>query len=279
MKKFFTKNGIVLLTAVTVVTVLLCLLSAMSNGTGFLHNALGVVASPFRAAGSAVSGWVETVSDHFASVDNLQEENSELKKHVAELERDLRKAQKDSEENERLRKLLNLRQKREDFVFEASSIVGRSTSNWESTMTLNKGTSCDIAIGDCVVNEEGFLVGVVTDAGLNWSTVTTILDTNSQLGATVFRTGENTVAMGELSLMHEGKLKLSYLEDESSLVNGDLILTSGLGGHYPSNLVIGSVKDIRTDDNGLTKYGVLVPQVDLNALTQVFVITDFKTIT
>ncbi len=279
MKKFFTKNGIILLTAVTVVAVLLCLLSAMSNGTGFLHNALGVVASPFRAAGGAVSGWVENVSDRFASVNNLQEENSELKKHVAELERDLRKAQKDSEENKRLRKLLHLRQQREDFVFEASSIVGRSSSNWESTMTLNKGTSCDIAIGDCVVNEEGFLVGVITDAGLNWSTVTTILDTNSQLGATVFRTGENTVATGDLSLMHEGQLKLSYLEDESSLVNGDLILTSGLGGHYPSDLVIGSVKDIRTDDNGLTKYGVLVPQVNLNALTQVFVITDFKTVT
>ena len=278
MKRFFTKNGIALLTAVTVVTVLLCVLSALSNGTGFLHNALGVVASPFRAAGGAVSGWVENVSDHFAEVDHLQDENSELRKKVADLERQVREGQKDSEENQRLRKLLNLRQQRSDFVFEASSIVGRSTSNWESTMTLDKGTNCDIAIGDCVVNEEGFLAGVVTEVGLNWATVTSILDTNSQLGATVFRTGENTVAVGDLGLMDEGKLKLSYLEDESSLVNGDLILTSGLGGHYPSNLVIGSVEDIRTDDNGLTKYGVLVPQVDLDTLTQVFVITDFKVI-
>lgn len=63
-------------------------------------------------------------------------------------------------------------------------------------MTLSKGTSSDIAIGDCVVNEEGYLVGVITDAGLTWSTVTTILDTDSQLGAKVFRTGEVTVAMG-----------------------------------------------------------------------------------
>ena len=278
MKKFFTKNGIVLLTAVTVVTVILCVLSALSNGTGFLHNALGVVASPFRAAGGAVSGWVETVSDHFADVDRLQDENDQLRKKVADLEREARKTLKDREENKRLRKLLNLRQQRSDFVFEASDIVGRSTSNWESTMTLDKGTNCDIAIGNCVVNEEGFLVGVITEVGVNWATVTSILDTNSQLGATVFRTGENTVATGELSLMHEGKLKLSYLENESSLVNGDLILTSGLGGHYPSNLVIGSVQDIRTDDNGLTKYGVLVPKVNISELTQVFVITDFKVI-
>lgn len=142
-------------------------------------------------------------------------------------------------------------------------------------MTLSKGTSSDVAIGDCVVNEEGYLVGVITDAGLTWSTVTTILDTDSQLGAKVFRTGEVTVAMGDLSLMQQGRLKLSYLSDESGLVNGDLLLTSGLGGYYPSGLSIGSVEEVRTDDNGLTKYAVIAPLVDMNQLTEVFVITNF----
>lgn len=151
----------------------------------------------------------------------------------------MRQAQTDSEENARLRTLLNLRQQRQDFSFESAHIIERSTSNWSSAMTLSKGTSSDVAIGDCVVNEEGYLVGVITDAGLTWSTVTTILDTDSQLGAKVFRTGEVTVAMGDLSLMQQGRLKLSYLSDESGLVNGDLLLTSGLGGYYPSGLGIG----------------------------------------
>ena len=154
--------------------------------------------------------------------------------------------------------------------------MGQSSSNWSSALTLNKGTNSDIAVGDCVVNEEGFLVGVVTDAGLNWSTVTTLVDTGSQLGAIVFRTGEVTVAQGDLALMHQGLLKLSFLEGESSLMNGDLIVTSGLGGFYPSDLVIGAVKEIRTDDTGLTRYAILTPQVDLDQLRQVFVITDFQ---
>ena len=93
--------------------------------------------------------------------------------------------------------------------------------------------------------------------------------------STVFRTGEVTVAMGDLSLMQQGRLKLSYLSDESGLVNGDLLLTSGLGGYYPSGLGIGSVEEVRTDDNGLTKYAVIAPLVDMNQLTEVFVITDF----
>ena len=276
MKNFFTKNGIILLTTVTVIAVVLCIVSAASSGTGFVHNALGVIASPFRAIGGAVTGWVSDIGDHFDSLEDLQQENDELRKEVAELQRQLRQAKEDSEENARLRTLLNLRQQRQDFVFESAAIVGQGSSNWSSSLTLNKGTGADVAVGDCVVNEEGFLVGVITDAGLNWSTVTTVLDTGSQLGARVFRTGEITIAQGDLSLMNQGLLKLSYLEGESSLMNGDLIVTSGLGGFYPSDLVIGAVKEIRTDDTGLTRYAILTPQVDLDELRQVFVITDFQ---
>lgn len=276
MKNFFTKNGIILLTTVTVIAVVLCIFSAASSGTGFVHNAFGVIASPFRAAGGTITGWVNNIGDYFDSLEELQQDNQELRKQVAELERQLRQAKEDSEENARLRALLNLRQQRQDFVFESAAIVGQSSSNWSSALTLNKGTNSDIAVGDCVVNEEGFLVGVVTDAGLNWSTVTTLVDTGSQLGAIVFRTGEVTVAQGDLALMHQGLLKLSFLEGESSLMNGDLIVTSGLGGFYPSDLVIGAVKEIRTDDTGLTRYAILTPQVDLDQLRQVFVITDFQ---
>ena len=94
----------------------------------------------------------------------------------------------------------------------------------------------------------------------------------------MFRTGETTVVQGDLGLMNQGQLKLAYLAGESSVINGDLVMTSGLGGYYPSDLVIGSVEEIRTDDNGLTKYAVMTPKVDLDALVQVFVITDFTII-
>ena len=227
MKNFFQKNGIMMLAAVTVVAVLLCVASALSSQTGFLQNAGGVIASPFRAVGSAVSGWFSSISQRFEDVEALQQENADLKKENAELQRQLDQAKIDSEENQRLRNLLNLRQQRRDFTFESAVIVDRSTSNWSRVMTLNKGTSSGIAVGNCVVDDQGNLVGVIREAGLNWSTITTILDTDSSLGARVFRTGEVTVAMGDLALMETGRLKLSYLEGESSLINGDLIVTSG----------------------------------------------------
>ena len=278
MKRFWNKNGIWLLAGAAVIMVTLSLFSFLGSGSSILQNAAGVIASPFRSAATAITNWFDGIHQQFEDVEQLHQENDALRQEIARLEEQLRQAQSDSQENLRLRNLLNLRQQRRDFVFESATITQRSVSNWSSTLTLNKGTSAQVAVGDCVVNEEGFLVGVITDAGLNWGTVTTILDTGSQLGAKVFRTAETTVAQGDLGLMNEGLLKLSYLADESSVINGDLVVTSGLGGYYPSDLVIGSVDAIYTDDNGLTKYAVLQPKVALAELTQVFVIVDFQII-
>lgn len=275
MKKFFSQTGILILSAVTLIAVIMCIVSSVGGGTGFLRNAAGVVASPFRAAGAAVSRWTGNLSDHFTSVEELQKENAELRRQIASLEQSVRQANADSEENERLRTLLALRQQRRDFVFESAYITEHSITNWSSTLTLGKGTNCGIAQGNCVVDSEGYLVGIVTDVGLNWCTVATVLDTEAQIGAKVFRTGETTVAMGDLELMSRNRLKLNYLASESGLYNGDLVVTSGLGGYYPSGLVIGSVEEIMTDDGGLTKYAILTPQANLSELTEVFVITSF----
>lgn len=273
MKNFFNKTGIWILAAAVVIVLTLSILSA--TGTGLLNNIAGTIASPFRSAGAAIGNWFGSISDKFDSVEALQKENEELRKRVAQLEDANRQVETDSQENERLRSLLNLRQQRRDFTFESAKVTQYENSNWASTLTLNRGTSSGVAVNNCVVNETGALVGVVTEVGLNWCTVATVLDTQAQFGATVFRTGESAVAMGDLELMQSGKLRLSYLSGANTPVGGDLVLTSGLGGYYPSGLVIGTVEDVRTDDSGLTQYAVVQPTVTPSSLVEVFVITAF----
>ena len=106
MKRFFTKTGIWLLAAAATIAVALCIVSALGSGTGFLHDALGVIASPFRTAGTAVADWFTGIGDRFESVEQLQEKNAELNRRVAELEDELRKAQNAADENKDLRQLL-----------------------------------------------------------------------------------------------------------------------------------------------------------------------------
>ena len=93
MKRFFQKNGIMMLAAVVVVAVGLCIASAVSNQTGFLQNAAGVVTYPFRAAGSAVTGWFQSIGERFQTVESLRKENEDLRKENAQLTEDLRSGQ------------------------------------------------------------------------------------------------------------------------------------------------------------------------------------------
>ena len=278
MKRFFSKNGIWLLAGVAVIVVVLCIISAVSSGTPLLRNIAGVIASPFRAAGSAVAGWVGGIGDHFDDVASLQQENDDLRAQVADLEQQLRQAQKAQEENQRLRRLLELQSQRQDLKTVSARVAERSVDNWSSTLTLNQGTGAGIAIGNCAIDEYGDLVGVVTDAGLNWCTVTTVLDTSSAIGAKVFRTEQVAVAQGQLSLMGQGQLSLTYLENAGDLISGDLVVTSGLGGYYPAGLTIGTVEELRTGADGLTQYAVVTPKAAVTSLTQVFLITDFDVV-
>ena len=278
MKEFFEKYGLRILAIAAAAAVALSLLRFFASNSSLLHNAICIITSPFRSAVSAVETWVEDRQRYYADYAELLEENAALKQELAELRQNERQALRDREENALLRELLKLQEQRRDFVFESAMILEHSSSNWTSTLTLNRGTNCGIAVKDCVVSAEGYLVGVVSEVGYNWATVLTVIDTDTELGALVFRTSEVAVAEGDFALMNEGQLKLSYLPESASLLSGDYIVTSGLGGYYPSNLVIGTVESVKVDDDGLAQYAVIAPMVDFDTLTEIFVIKDFTVI-
>lgn len=275
MKRPVNKFGITVLAVAAVAAVLLSVMTYFSSTAAALPNLTGIIASPFRSVAASLSGAVRQWTDYLTEFDALKAENEQLRLQIAQMEETVRQAEADRDENVRLRELTGLRQQRRDLHWESARVLVQDVSNWSSLLTVNKGTSHGVEKGDCVVTEAGYLVGVVTEAGLNWSTVRTILDSETSIGALVFRTGGTAVAQGNFALMGEGALALDYLGSEPDVVAGDLIVTSGLAGYYPSQLVIGYVQEVRTSDNGLAQYAVIAPQADLSALTQVFVVTDF----
>ena len=196
------------------------------------------------------------------------------------MEEAIRQAENDSDENRRLREWLGLRQQRRDLSdLETALITEHSVSNWTASMTLDKGTAHGVEVGDCVIDPTGALVGVISRAGTNWSTMRTLIDTDTSIGAQVFRTKELGVLRGEFNLMEQGQVRLDYLPADSRLLAGDLVVTSGVGGYYPSGLVIGTIDEVRPNDSGSAPYAVLTPQSDFNGLTQVAIIKSFDIVT
>lgn len=275
MKEFLEKHGLRVLFAAAVLAVALSLLSFLGSTTNVLQNAFGVLTSPVRALCTGVENWFADKRQYYEDTSALKDENEELRRRVAELEQQLRQAQTDAEENALLRELLGLREQRRDLTLESAKVTARSDTNWVSSLTLDRGTADGVAIGNCVLSSAGYLVGVVSEAGYNWCTVLTTVDTASEIGAKIFRTGDLCVATGDFSLMQEKKLKLEYLSD-AALLAGDCVLTSGLSGFYPAGLVIGTVERVETDADGLTRYAVVVPPEDPDTLHTVFIVKAFE---
>ena len=280
MKKFLQDHGIWVLVAAAVIAVALAVMSFFSSTSSPMANVAGILSSPFRNAYTSVAGWFNDKQAYYTDIKALEEENAALRKRNAELEAAARQAEKDSEENKRLRELLNLREQRRDLSdFEAALVTEHTVTNWTSSLTLNKGTAHGVEVNDSVIDETGALVGVVNEVGYNWCTVLTIVDTDTSLGAQVFRTKDLALATGDFSLMGEKLLRLEYLPAGCQLIGGDLVVTSGLGGYFPEELVIGSIEEIQKDDAGAASYAVVKPAVDFDALTEVFIIKSFDIVT
>ncbi len=275
MKRLFTKYGTALLGLAAAIAVLLSVMTYFSSTSAAFPNLAGIIASPFRAAGAAITGKFTQWRDYLTEFDALKEENQRLREENQRLQEENRQAQRDREENERLYELLELRKKRRDLSWEPAAVVEGDASNWASVLTVNRGTAHDVAVGDCVIDSTGYLVGVVTEAGLNWSEVRTVIDSDSSIGAMIYRSGDSAVAQGDFALMGQGMLRLAYLGGDADVAAGDLIVTSGLGGYYPSQLTIGYVEELHSGEDGLTQYAVVAPSTRLEDLTQVFIITDF----
>ena len=276
MKQFFRQNGTLLVIIAALLSVLIGLSSALMGGNADpFSNIFSFVTTPVRTGVSAVADWAEGVYNYVLRYDEMQSELDELRAQVAEMEKAARQGQDALRENHQLRELLNLQERRRDFVFENVRITAPATSNWASTLTISKGRNFGIEAGDCVVTETGVLVGVVSVVSTNSAVVSTLINTDIDMGGMVARTYSAGILEGDFTLMEEGKLKLSYLPDSAQLVAGDEVLTSGKGGIYPSGLVVGQIESVFNDPSGKTRYAVILPEVDLGSLIEVFVIKEF----
>lgn len=279
MKNFLKNNGLWILFAGAVISVALAAMSYLSTTSAPLVNVVNTAAAPFRSAYTAVAAWFNDKQNYYRDTTALLEENAALRKRIAKLEADLRQAEDDSKENEVLRDALELRKQRRELELESAVVTERSMTNWTSSLTLNKGTAHGVEAGDTVIDGTGSLVGVVREVGLNWCTVLTLVDTDTSLGAQVFRTKDLGLAVGSFSLMERNRLRLEFLPAGCRLLEGDLVQTSGLGGYYPSGLVIGTVEEVLMDESGAASYAILVPSAELDALAEVFVIKSFDIVT
>lgn len=279
MKEYLKKNGIKVGVIVFAAALLIGLGSAARDGRiSLIHNVTGIVKAPIQKVLSSTVNWLDSMYGYLYEYNSLVAENESLRSQLADAQESARNGIEASEENARLRRLLELREQHTDYEMESSKVVLWSSSNWASAFTISKGSSSGIELGDPVITEYGAVVGQITELGETWATVSTLIDVDMSVGAFIGTTGSSGMVVGEYALMQDKRAKLTFLADGAQIFVGDEILTSGSGGAFPAGLVIGTITNVQTEAGGQIEYGIVEPQCELDSLVQVFIIKSFTVV-
>ena len=275
MKHFFTTKVRIALAIAVLLSAGLALVSGLTGITMGDMVVKGLL-TPLRAAVSQLTDQAQNIHNYIFNYEMLVAENQELKSQLSEIQDEARDAESIKRENDRLRELLELTKVNEDYKLVDGYIIGRSSVDWTNSITINRGTNAGIAEGMCAITANGEMVGLVIEAGSNYSVIKTVLDSSLEISATIAASGYSGMVQGGYTTEQAGLLRMDYLPSSAVIRNKDQVVTSG-STVYPRNLILGHVIDAGFNDTGVAKFALLQPAADIAALEQVFILTDFQT--
>ena len=237
-----------------------------------LESGAGAALNPIQKVAYSINRGVKDFVDFFLNFSDVKEENKDLVKENRKLENQLAEYSNLAQENEELRKLLDFKDQRNNYDYIGTNIIGKSGNSILDGYIIDKGTNDGIEKGMVVIAADG-LVGQVSSTGSNWSIVQCIINENIAVSVMAESTGENTgILKGYKDRTNNNLTKVYNLPVDSTIQEGDVILTSGLGMLYPKEIKVGKVVSVEEDKVKVMKSAVVEPFVDFNKLDDLFVI-------
>ena len=199
----------------------------------------------------------------------MQAENDELKKKNSELEQSLRELEIIKSENNTLKEYVNLKEKYNEFQTVPAYVINKDISNYNDTIIINVGSKDGVAVNMPVISEKG-LVGHIISVTESTAKVQTIIDTASTTSCLITTSRDMIIARGTLN--SSSTLKATFIPTNATILEGDKIETSGLGGIYPKGIHIGTIKKVVNTKNITDRYAMIETAVNFEKLETVLVI-------
>jgi rod shape-determining protein MreC len=270
MKSKFTRTLLGITIALLAVGVLLLALA------GYLQPAFGVAISPVVSIQEWFSSRFTAIYELLTvprDVTTLRARNAELENEVSQLQAQVIEQQQQLNEAEVLYALLDFARDRPENQYVAAAVIGRDPSPFLHYLIIDHGSDDGIMHGMPVVTQQG-LVGVVDAVTAGAARIQLITDSNCYVNIQ-FQTIEGQAQLvGSLT----GDVTLEMIPQELNLAEGEIVLTSGLGGSYPENILVGQVVSVQSQENDLFQTALVQPAVDFSTLTAVLIIRNFQPI-
>lgn len=236
---------------------------------------VGRVMTPMQKGINQIGSWLYSKAELLTSIENLLDENNTLKEELSAVTSENKLLQQEKYELESLRELYKLDQKYTNYPKVAAQVISRDPNNWNSTITIDKGSRDGLAVDMNVIAGEG-LVGIITEVGYNYSTVRLIVDDSSNVSGMFLKSGDTVNVKGNLKLIDSGLIDLEIIKKDADVDIGYDVVTSHISNKFLPGILIGYVESLSTDPSNITKSGTLRPAVDFSKLDIVLVITELK---
>ena len=231
-------------------------------------DALALVVTPIQSAVAAVPRAAFGVWSAYRDWKGVRSENRRLRDEIQRLRVDALWVTEAADENRRLRRLLDLRN-RLPVATLAGEVIARDWGGWMRSLTINRGRGDEIRRLTAVISPDG-LVGRIVEVRTGTSIVQVLTDPSSTVGAHALRTRTPGIVEGE----PRGTIRFKYMaRDGAGIAIDDVIVTAGLGGVFPRGVPIGRVRAIDDRGSALFHYALLAPVVDFARVDEVLLVT------
>ena len=276
MKDFFDTWKFKILVGIAV---FLAAIMAYAGANGRLTAApqeiLSVAVAPFQRAAAAVSNGVSSLWEKYTNIDAILEENEKLTTENAELRGQMVDYDKLKAENEAYKALTNIQEQHPEMSYVSSFVIGRDPLDSFYGFTLDQGSLDGVEANDAITSDECYLLGVVTEVDLTSCKVMTILHPSFNAAGVVSRTRDNGIITGSADYAAEGLCILSNLSRSTLTKANDQVITTGLGGVFPPDVLVGVVQELVPEASGKSTIAVLKPGADPRTVKHVFIITNY----
>ena len=236
---------------------------------------LSVVLTPLQQVTSALSGGAASVWEKYTSIDDVMDRNEQLEAENAELRQQMVDYDRIKAENDAYKALANIQEKNSNATYVSGFVIGRDPLDEFGGFTLDKGTADGVAVNNAVISDRGYLQGMVVEADPTSCKVMTILHPSFNAAGVVSRTRENGILNGNTTYAADGLCTLTNLERSTETHAGDQVITTGLGGVFPPDLLVGTVQDVVPETSGKSSIAVVRPGADPRTAKHVFIVTAY----
>ena len=276
MKDFFDTWKFKILVGIAVfLAAIMAYVGANGRLTAAPQEILSVAVAPFQRAAAAVSNGVSSLWEKYTNIDAILEENEKLTTENAELRGQMVDYDKLKAENEAYKALTNIQEQHPEMSYVSSFVIGRDPLDSFYGFTLDKGSLDGVEANDAITSDEGYLLGVVTEVDLTSCKVMTILHPSFNAAGVVSRTRDNGIITGSADYAAEGLCILSNLSRSTLTKANDQVITTGLGGVFPPDVLVGVVQELVPEASGKSTIAVLKPGADPRTVKHVFIITNY----